>query len=169
MKVIFLDVDGVLNNDESLMLDDSLDETLLLRLRDLIKRTNANIILSSSWRLCFKPLCSIMSRLEKIGLHISGMTPNGVSLEWLAQRGIKPTNRYLDSYTNWEGKTTKITTDRGAEIMKWLSENEVESFVILDDEDFDIQKYYPNNFIKTKFKTGLTQADVNRAAKILGE
>jgi len=167
MKVIFLDVDGVLNSEKSLMTDDSLEEELLLNLKDLVQRTGAKIILSSAWRFLFRPLRKLMERLDKVGLYISGMTQNGVPLDWLKERGFTPTNKYLDSYDDIDGNEIDVTTDRGAEIMKWLADNPVESFVILDDEAFDIQRYYPDNFIKTNFNIGLIKADVNRAIDIL--
>jgi hypothetical protein len=141
---------------------------LLLNLKELIDRTGAKIILSSSWRLLFSPLRRLMNRLDNLGLHLAGLTPNGVSIKWLNKKGHHPTNKYLDTYEDMNGNSIDITTDRGAEILKWLSDhNDVESFVILDDEAFDIIHYFPNNFIKTNFRTGLTKDDVERAVKIL--
>ena len=170
MKVIFLDIDGVLNSENSLMEDDSLEEDLILNLKEIIKNTKAEIILSSSWRVLFNSLRRLMDRLGKVGLHISGLTPDGVSWKWIENQNLKPSAKYRDTYTNWEGKKIDITTDRGAEIFKWLSDHkEVETFVILDDEDFDIKNYFPNELIKTNFKTGLSKEDVKKAINILNK
>lgn len=170
MKIIFLDCDGVLNSDASLMLDDALEESLLLNLKEIVDKTQAQIILSSSWRLMFNPLRRLMNRLNNIGLHLSGLTQNGVSTKWLKKQGIEPTRKYIDVIDDYKGNEIEITTDRGAEITKWLSEHKnVESFVILDDDAFDIKKYFPNNFIQTSFKTGLTKEDVKKAIDILNK
>lgn len=168
MRVIFLDIDGVLNGDKSLMLDDALDDDLILKLKTLVNKTGAKIILSSSWKFCFNPLRILMKNLSKYDLYLSGMTQNGVSVEWLKSQGYTPTTKYLDTREDIDGNEYEVTTDRGAEIYKWLSDNpDVESFVIFDDEAFDIIRYFPNNFIKTNPRIGLTEENVEQAEKIL--
>ena len=54
MKVIFLDIDGVLNNDDTVnprKFPYIVDRTLLARLNDVIARTDAKVVLSSTWRV----------------------------------------------------------------------------------------------------------------------
>lgn len=54
MKVIFLDLDGVLNCKETpnpRKLPYVVDERLLARLKQLLDRTDAQVVLSSTWRL----------------------------------------------------------------------------------------------------------------------
>jgi HAD domain in Swiss Army Knife RNA repair proteins len=54
MKVIFLDIDGVLNNSKTpnpRKFPYVIDRRLLARLQKLLKRTGAKVVLSSSWRL----------------------------------------------------------------------------------------------------------------------
>jgi hypothetical protein len=54
MKVIFLDIDGVLNCDKTRnprKFPYVVDKKLLGRLSNLLDRTNAKVVLSSSWRL----------------------------------------------------------------------------------------------------------------------
>ena len=169
-KVIFLDIDGVLNSEASLMEDDSLEEALILNLKELIEKTDAEIILSSSWRVMFNQLRRLMDRLGKIGLYLSGLTPDGVALDWVEKQGKKPTDKFRDIYINWDGRKINVTHDRGAEIMKWLSlHQEVKAFVIIDDDIFDIKPYFPNNCVKTNFKTGLTKKDIEKAIQILNK
>jgi HAD domain in Swiss Army Knife RNA repair proteins len=53
MKIIFLDIDGVLNSDKTpnpRKFPYIVDKKLLRRLKKLLKRTNAKVVLSSSWR-----------------------------------------------------------------------------------------------------------------------
>ncbi len=54
MKVIFLDIDGVLNCERTRnprKLPYVVDRTLLARLKTLLKRTGAKVVLSSTWRI----------------------------------------------------------------------------------------------------------------------
>ena len=53
-KIIFLDIDGVLNSvkydRERTEKDGNIDETRMVLLKELVDGTNAEIVLSSSWR-----------------------------------------------------------------------------------------------------------------------
>ena len=80
-KVIFLDVDGVLNSSRTLHEDISLEDDLILNLKELVDKTKAKIILSSSWRLSAEAVATLMDKLDKFGLIISGMTCDGVDLD----------------------------------------------------------------------------------------
>lgn len=54
MKVIFLDIDGVLNCDKTRnprKLPYVVDKKLLARLKKLLQRTGAKVVLSSTWRV----------------------------------------------------------------------------------------------------------------------
>jgi HAD domain in Swiss Army Knife RNA repair proteins len=54
MKVIFLDIDGVLNCEKTpnpRKFPYVVDRKLLTRLKTLLERTGAKVVLSSSWRL----------------------------------------------------------------------------------------------------------------------
>ena len=65
------------------------------------------------------------------------------------------------------GKTKDIG-ERGLEIKEWLDNHkDVESFAILDDEDFDIAQYFPKNLVKTNTKIGLQKKDAEKCIAIL--
>src|SRR3978361_227585 len=54
MKVIFVDTDGVLNSDATpnpRKFPYIVDEKLLERFRELVRRTGATVVLSSTWRV----------------------------------------------------------------------------------------------------------------------
>jgi hypothetical protein len=54
MKVIFLDIDGVLNSDSTSnprKFPYVVDELLLARFRELVRKTGATVVLSSTWRV----------------------------------------------------------------------------------------------------------------------
>ena len=170
-KVIFLDVDGILNSSRTLYEDISLEDYLISNLKELVDKTGAKIILSSSWRLSTEAVATLMDRLDKFGLAISGMTCDGVDLDWLEKYEFDATKKYLDTKFDWdENRQIKITHDRGAEIFKWLHDHDDCAYVILDDEIEDIKPYFSESVIvKTSYKTGLTKEDVKKAIQILNK
>lgn len=170
-KVIFLDVDGVLNSDRTLYEDISLEDDLILNLKEIVNKTGAKIILSSSWRLSTEATATLMDKLDKFGLVISGMTCDGVDLDWLEKYKFDATKKYLDTKFDYdENRQIKITRDRGAEIFKWLHDHDDCAYVILDDEIEDIKPYFSESVIvKTSYKTGLTKEDVKKAIQILNK
>lgn len=176
MKVLFLDIDGVLNNDKTFeevhdyyvktgyhKVEIGLD--MVERLFKIIEATGAKIVLSSSWRLGWNLIedgncvpysdCSsdvkLNSILKKYGLSIYSRT-------------IVSENRR-----------------RGDEIKDWLDRHpQVTNYVILEDEVYDMMEYYekgkvvktnfllPTEMVKsTKDTTGLQDIHVEQAIKIL--
>ena len=170
-KVIFLDIDGVLNSNRTLYEDISLEDDLISNLKELVDKTGAKIILSSSWRLSTEAIATLMDRLDKFGLAISGITCDGVDLDWLEKYKFDTTKKYLDTKFDYdENKQIKITHDRGAEIFKWLHDHDDCTYAILDDEIEDIKPYFNESVIvKTSYKTGLTKEDVKKAIQILNK
>ena len=170
-KVIFLDIDGVLNSSRTLYEDISLEDDLISNLKELVDKTGAKIILSSSWRLSTEAVATLIDKLDKFGLAISGMTYDGVDLDWLEKYEFDVTKKYLDTKFDYdENRQIKITHDRGAEIFKWLHDHDDCAYVILDDEIEDIKPYFSESVIvKTSYKTGLTKEDVKKAIKILNK
>jgi hypothetical protein len=164
MKVIFLDVDGVLNSFKTMNTDNSLEWGLIRNLAAIVKATDAKIILTSSWRLSTEALRSLMDALMCYDLSISGCTQEGVNMRTFENtrfENVVPTKRYTRAGT--------YTYDRGAEIAIWMLQYElrVEKFVILDDEDEDIKNWFPNNLVKTDFMKGLTEDDAAKAINLL--
>ena len=158
--MVFLDIDGVLNLDRAIYESSSLEDDLILNLKALVDKTGAKIILSSSWRLSTEAIAALMDKLDKFGLAISGITCDGVDLDWLEKYEFDTTKKYLDTKFDYdENKQIKITHDRGAEIFKRLSEHkEVESFVILDDEDWKYNHKYIEGFVFTDQTGFMTKA-----------
>lgn len=159
MKVIFLDVDGVLNSEVSReqernnfdnWMEHEVSEMHVNNLKKIVDVTGAQIVLSSSWRFdhpkatgrdfIADPLMKILDRkLKAVGLDIIDVTPD--------LRG-------------------KI---RGVEIQDWLDRHsEVERFVILDD-DVDMMEEQKPFFVNTTFKNGLTEEMANKAIEILNK
>ena len=114
MKIIFLDIDGVLNSDEYFDkiknlningIENDIDVSKIVLLKKSLDETGAKIVLTSSWRYT---------------------------------RKAQALKQLLLSYGIIVDCTPFIDNERGIEIKKWLQEhNDVQDFVILDDEIFD--------------------------------
>jgi hypothetical protein len=154
MKVIFLDIDGVLN-----LYCESRDEYgccfhqhLVDNLKRLIDKTGAKIVISSTWR--FSGLVIMKEMWEKRNLpgEVVGITPN-----------------FMKHYGT--------TLCRGKEIDSYLEEHpEITNYVILDD-DSDMEPHQLKNFVMTSGNTdhsdpvdigyGLTKECTDLAIEIL--
>ena len=127
MKVVFLDVDGVLNNDSTTTRTkhgaEFIDDYLIERLKRLVDATDATVVLSSSWRYgrnCALHSADFDELIEKLELH-------GVCIE---------------DYT----PELRIN-DKSVEIDDYLQEHpEIENFVILDD---DPMKLHADHHVRT--------------------
>mgnify|MGYP000061481896 FL=1 len=140
MKVIFLDIDGVLNTEETYMeksTDLDIDVFRLEYLKEIIDNTKAKIVLSSSWRYFF----------HKENDKILPRTIRGKDL--------------YDLFKKYGIEIYDITTTdfcfREEQIDDYLKNHDVDNFVILDDEVFHLKKYENTKLIKTNFykKDGL--------------
>jgi len=161
MKVVFLDVDGVLNSEDDLMvfrekngitgciMYAEVEDRPLKLLKEIIDRTGAKIVVSSSWR---------------IGCERSGR--ESIFGDKLYKRLEKRLRDYgLEIYDITPSLSGDI--QRGDEIREWLSKNPVDNFIILDD-DSDMREYTDTDlFIHTTYKHGLTEELKDRAIEIL--
>lgn len=154
MKVIFLDVDGVLNCQGTTARCGGLigiDSAKVKLLKQIVDATGAKIVLSSSWRL--------------------GYNRDGEQLEHHAQ--------YLERKLNAEGlqiydvtKSLRGMYSRVEEVYDYMSDkDDIENFVILDDEDFNWKKRkLKPHWVKSTFygtNGGIHEEHVKKAIRIL--
>jgi hypothetical protein len=152
MRVVFLDIDGVLNSsklwerpyNESESPLHMLDEENVARLAKICKTAEAHIVISSSWRLAYG-LADIRGYLKA-----KGLTPE-------------------IEHSNVLDKTPYLATRRRSdEIEAWLKGtlNRPESFVILDDDETaDVE----GRLVKTVFSEGgLLDEHVAKALEMFG-
>lgn len=183
MKVIFLDIDGVMNCQEEMLAIleknpkarndvDLPSPTKCKLLKKLVDETEAEIVLSSSWRLSLSSIQTVIDTFKPYGLRLDGFTREGVPQSWFIgtkYENIKPKythNCYDPRSPKGEGPCIE---DRGAEIAYWLIKHpEVTNFVILDDESSDIIDWLPDNLVKTSLYSGLTEENVLKCIEILG-
>lgn len=152
MKVLFLDVDGVLNTDGVLelswMLGNKSNALCPHRIRlvsQIVQETDAEIVVSSDWRLDeHKPALDILrAALCMWALPIHSLTPD------LSTAGYRP--------ARWQ------------EIESWINctDDDIDNFVILDDRYDAGMPKFENNFVRTTEEEGLTETLAAKAIEIL--
>jgi len=157
MKVIFLDIDGVLVTRNSIKYqhlnypeDTSIrfGKKAVKNLNKLIRLTKSKIVISSTWRL-FHSLEDLQNIFKK--------------------QGIKGK---IISTTSIERAPVEEDIPRGQKIADWLAQHsEVERYVIIDDDvQADCIQFHPNNCVETWYKRGFAPEDrFNEALAILNE
>lgn len=150
MKIIFLDIDGVLNSRQydsgRGTAKGNIDVSRLLLLKQLVDQTGAKIVLTSSWRRHWDPVgeCS-----DEIGKELE---------DTFGRFGICLYD-----------KTPELENDRSKEINEWLAMNrDVNAFVVIDDIKFGWYELAPF-VVNTDYHIdrGLEQRHIEKAIKIL--
>ncbi|WHX98447.1 HAD domain-containing protein [Neobacillus sp. DY30] len=122
MKIIFFDIDGVLNTDRQIRINNlyqiegiKFDQEAMENLKKIIEKTKARIVITSTWRIHRRENGYLWSEL------IRNFQVCDINTEVIIDiTPIIDTNMKLEA--------------RELEISKWLSTNRnVEKFVILDD------------------------------------
>ncbi|NUQ73314.1 MAG: hypothetical protein HUU21_07145 [Polyangiaceae bacterium] len=150
MKVVFLDIDGVLNRLALIGSGgrplDRLDAAAVSRLGEIVARSGAKVVISSSWR-AHRTLDELRAMLSELGFsgEVIDKTPE---LE---------ASLYGDPFLV-----------RAREIKAWIEAQRepIESYVILDDAYLDEAAQH---LVKTETTAGLLDEHVALALEILGE
>lgn len=156
MKIIFLDIDGVLNSEmykacsSENCVDGYIDLSRVKLLADIVNATDAKIVLISSLRIdwdkspefCGEDGKYINKCFAKYGLSIMDKTP------------------YISFFTA-----------RRKEIISWLSvyQNEVESFVIIDDMQDGWESLSSRVVNTNPYEYGLEEVHAKKAIELLKE
>lgn len=158
MKLIFLDIDGVLNNDstkEEVAGYTFVDDNKIALLKEIVDQTGAKLVLSSTWRRGWEIKEQIA---EPTSFDMQDIRLFEALVEKLKQYGME-----LMSYTEDFGF-------RGEEIDKWLSSwqgEPVESFIILDDMGGVEMQPHSLRLVQTGFRDGLLPRHVQKAIRLL--
>lgn len=157
-KIIFLDVDGVLNNRYSKSRCSKMlgvDKDKVKRLRRIVDATEALIVLDSTWRL----------EEDMFGNHDTHFT------KYLQKKLSQEQLRYV-SVTPDLGRMGNL---RGKEIKTWMDQNDdinIESWIVIDDEiffDFEDEGIMPH-LVLTEFDNengGLQDQHIEKAITML--
>ena len=166
-KVIFLDIDGVLNDDGyNRRKGIYVDPEMVKNLAYIIRNTGADVILSSSWRLGYKKFIenNYQSDEKEYTQLYELLTAEGITV-----KGCTP-------LSNKSGSAA-----RPYEIREWLNRfPSIFSYVILDDDTFWNWGYLQRNVVTTKIKKtsyhpyseytrGLTLPQAKKAVAILND
>jgi hypothetical protein len=156
MKVIFLDIDGVLNYtdwytseefqalkcDENTELD--IDPKCAERINNICESTGAKIVITSDWRISWY---GTLMRLQRGGINPEYIIDKTPELLWINIPGFDKS--------------------RGSEIETWLNFHlDINNYVIIDDRT-DFRKEQKKFFIHVNPKIGFTDAQMNKAINIL--
>lgn len=133
MKIIFLDIDGVLNVycEGRDVFGCTFHKHFEDNLRWIIEQTGAKIVISSTWRYSGLKVMQEMWISRDLAGEVIDITPNEVDV---VKRG---TCEFYD------------LVERGHEIQQWLDDRtDVDSYVIIDDDN-DMLKSQKDNFVLT--------------------
>lgn len=161
MKVVFLDIDGVLNEEKSRSRCcgyKGIDDKKVENLAKIVKQTNAEIVLISTWKDdWFRP-----------SLNFSEYRKQGILGTYLNKK-MKKQGLCIFDKTESVDKVSGMHFSRGESIVQYLRRNNVKEFVILDDYQFDYDSCGLTNYhIKTDaYKGGLTEEFALKAIQIL--
>ncbi len=141
MKVLFLDIDGVLNSLGYLRRHKEagvcLDPSRMALLKELTDATEAAVVLTSSWREHWQKGSALDRLFASYGLTVYDKTP-------------------------------ALSEGREQEIAAWLKAHPTEQFAILDDR-FLSADFLRGHFVRTSnLREGLSPEDVRAAISILG-
>lgn len=162
MKIVFLDIDGVLNSSfwnenhqEEIRQGMLIDKEKISILATLIRKTGARIILHSGWRNWFR------DNLKPIRIESEYL------LNFLKEEGLSIDDVTPDLTTEEIRISKKFSLVKADEILLWLKQHDdVTSWVVFDDldlHDFEVEQHQ----VKTNSQIGLTYFDIEKAEEIL--
>lgn len=178
LKIIFLDIDGVLNvthqgRDEY---GSTFHQHLVDNLKQIIDETGAKIVISSTWRTSGLVAMQEMWKFRNLPGEVIDVTPG---LYLTKKGGIIFWNNLLEEYDI----NSSHSLPRGCEIDYWIGNcsqlfGKLTSYVILDD-DTDMLLEQKNNYVQCSDNPehedcidigyGLTKLNVLKAIKILNK
>lgn len=155
MKVIFLDIDGVLNTPSSESRCGEyigIDDEKVEKLKKIVEKTKAEIVLISTWKKYWR-------KEEKLK-PLQDYSANYLD-EKLAKQGLKAIDKTKD-------KLDGRYLSRGESILEYVCRNNVENYIILDDCQFDYDGCgIADKLVKTSQIEGLTEKEVKKTCEIL--
>lgn len=146
MKVLFLDIDGVLNpfrTDEDGNIMTELSDNCVANLSRIVNETNCRVVISSTWKAS-NHLMDVLE--EELFPKLPKGCVAGCTRTFIPQR------------------------KREIEIAEYLEEHsdEIDNFVIMDDYDFELESFLNGGHcVITDALNGLTKKDADKCIEIL--
>lgn len=162
MKVLFLDIDGVLNTDHR-----HIDPALCVKVERVLDATGANIVLSSAWRNLIESPMGTKAHYDEARALLVG---NGMT-ERLFESIISQT-RNLTEWDDAEGVSLMVGGERGhraREVLNWLEawEGKVTAWAVVDDMGLWVDGLPAGHTVITSGRTGITDGDADDLIRIL--
>lgn len=169
MKLIFLDIDGVLNpthymnslykmwkaSFNEIKSHDEYGQLFFYQncdaLKKIIDETGAKIVISSTWRMEGEIKMKEMWKYRGLVGEIIGITPNEIDV---VESGI---TEFYDMVC------------RGHEIGLWIKQNNFKGNYVIIDDTKDMLKNQEDFFVTTNGFVGLTMKDAEKAISILNK
>lgn len=152
MKVIFLDIDGVLNTNttkKSYKKLRGVEKSLLGRMRHIVARTQAKIILTSAWGIHFDDQ---MIPVDDYGNYLY--------------------RKFWERSIWMHGKLNSANECRGKAIRKYLTANKgkISDWIVIDDTEFADydEEMKRKHLVLVDGNSGLTERATMEAIKLLG-
>lgn len=122
------------------------EQRLIAHIKEIVDATGAKIVLSSTWRKDWA--FNLLNGKDWIYLR-----------DEFAKQGL-----YFLDYT-----PSRRDSHRGEEIKEWLegTDYEVSSYVVIDDEMYDIWELHEGHLVQTSYEDGIKPEAVDKAIKIL--
>lgn len=166
MKIIFLDIDGVLNSHkywvenpdrEKSRLGD-LDPSAIETLNRIVERTGAKIVLSSTWRKVWS-VDEVSEMFKSRGYRFDNIIDKTPVLDTI--RGLE-----IDDFLKSKG-FDPVYYDR-EKCRKRISDSEIKNYIIIDDEP-DMLYLQRKNVVVTSMAFGLTPEMEDVCVEILNK
>jgi hypothetical protein len=164
MKVLFLDVDGVLNaservvkGDPGFFLPDWVIPKCMEHVNRIINETGARVVFTSTWR-CDKTIPECRTMLEEVGLVKDSFFSCTPELDTCGATTVQACER----------------EHRGREILDWLRNYQavygqpIEAWCVLDDDDGAGVEPVRDHLVLTDSFRGVTRRKREQAIKMLG-
>lgn len=156
IKIVFLDVDGVLNCSSTKDVCHryvGIEDQKVELLKQIVDKSDAKIVLVSTWKLWWYKAAHLKDKQDSLATYLD---------QKLAKQGLTIYDKTDDELLN-----------RGDGILeylhhlKWKGVN-VHSYVVLDDELFDYRRTkLTKNLVQTSFNAGLQRKHVGKALEKL--
>lgn len=157
MRVIFLDFDGVLNNEgHSYWMDkfSNIESAIQYKILDNVNLSNLSWVIEA---------CD--SKEDPIKIAITSTWQHYFSIEELRdilKEFIDP-SKVIDVV-----KQCKLSSQRGHDITYWLENNKVSKYAVIDDKDDAISFFHSESFFKTNHRDGFTFQKATEVANHFG-
>ena len=158
MKLIFLDIDGVLNNTKD------------VKKYRIFLKGKRKVLIDIEPFFYFKKL---LKEIEEEKLDIRVVISSSWRLGTTASDWKKLFQHYFGNSNIIIGRTLHLECDRGLEILNFLQmmdekKETIEDYIVIDDDIEDIIYYVgKKRIVRTSVKRGLTNSDVKKIVRKL--